>query len=96
MPSHRRVNQDLKRNRLPGLGLLRASQDRIVEWWNESYLAAQGTLPERFLTEARATLPTLGSATVSPEDVFSAVTLQQARLRHDQQVPVWEPAEAGG
>ena len=96
MPSHRQTNQRDKRERLPGLGLLRASQDRIVEWWNDSYLSAKNTLlPERFVTEARATLPTLGSAKVSPEDVFAAITLQQARLRHDQQVPVWEPDAEG-
>lgn len=92
MPSHRQTNQRDKRERLPGIGLLRDSQERIVEWWNDSYLSAKTTLlPERFIIEAQATLPTLGPANVSPEDVFLAVTLQQARLRHDQQVPVWEP-----
>lgn len=92
MPAHREVNQRLKRERLPGISLLRASQDRIVEWWNDSYLGANDPLlPDRFISEARSTLPTLAAASVSPEDVFSAVTLQQARLKHDQQVPVWEP-----
>lgn len=92
MPAHRAVNQKLKRERLPGIGVLRSSQDRIVEWWNEGYLRVQDPLlPGRFISEARSTLPTLTASNVSPDDVFAAVTLQQARLRHDQQVPVWEP-----
>ena len=92
MPAHRRVNQKEKRERLPGLRLLRTSQDRIVEWWNDSYIKANDALlSERFIVEARSTLPTLRSSTASPEDIFAAVALQQVRLKHDQQVPVWEP-----
>jgi hypothetical protein len=46
------------------------------------------SLPEQFLTEARASLPTFSSS--EPSDVFPAVTLQRIRLRHDQQVPEWD------
>ncbi|MGE0725927.1 MAG: hypothetical protein AB7O45_16245, partial [Alphaproteobacteria bacterium] len=77
---------------LPSIGLLRSAQDRILEWWDVGYLRATGTLlPDRFMTEARATLPLLGPTDDRPDDVFSAVTLQQARLKYDQQVPVWDP-----
>lgn len=42
------------------------------------------------MTEATATLPSVGEAT-SLDDIFSAVSLQQVRLKNDQQIPVWEP-----
>jgi hypothetical protein len=35
-------------------------------------------------------LPSLRAASVTPEDVFSGLLLQQMRLRHDQQALVWE------
>lgn len=95
MPAHREVNQKQKRERLPSRDTLRIAHDRIIQWWQDSYLMAKDTsLPERFLIEARSTLPTLGFSTKSAEDVYSAVILQQARLKHDQQVPVWEPDQA--
>jgi SAM-dependent methyltransferase len=92
LPTHREVNQRQKRERLPSIGLLRSAQDRILEWWDFGYLKATGTLlPDRFMTEARATLPLLGPTDDRPDDVFSAVALQQVRLKYDQQVPVWDP-----
>jgi hypothetical protein len=52
----------------------------------------QGLLPRgQPITEAAATLPSVGDA-VSLDDIFSAVSLQQVRLKNDQQIPVWEPA----
>jgi len=50
-------------------------------------------LPDRFITEAKATLPIVGPAQPRLEDLFAAMTLQQIRLKHDQQVPIWEPAQ---
>jgi hypothetical protein len=47
-------------------------------------------LRQRFIDEARASLPGLSTATVSaPEGVFNALRVQRLRLKHDQQVPEW-------
>jgi len=35
-------------------------------------------------------LPSIDAAAVTPDEVFSGLLLQQMRLRHDQQAPVWE------
>jgi hypothetical protein len=48
-------------------------------------------LPERFMTEAKATLPIIEHIDARLDDVFAALNLQQIRLKHDQQVPVWKP-----
>jgi len=56
LPAHRKVNQTQKRDKLPGAELLRSAQDRIQEWWEKGYLNADNqVLPERFMTEAKAT-----------------------------------------
>lgn len=92
LPTHREVNQRYKRERLPSIRLLRSAESRIVAWWDAGYLKATETLlPDRFLIEARATLPLLGSGDDRSDDVFSAVAVQQARLKYDQQIPVWDP-----
>jgi SAM-dependent methyltransferase len=92
LPADREVNQRQKRERLPGVGVLRASQERIEDWWASGYLTAPNpTLPERFVTEARASLPMFEGAGASLADVFAAGGIQQIRLRQDQQAPVWEP-----
>jgi hypothetical protein len=93
LPTHRSVNQRQKRDRLPGVGLLHSAKDRIEEWWQKGYVnAGRESLRERFMTEASATLPILREE-ISLDDVFAAVSLQQMRLKHDQQVPVWEPLD---
>jgi SAM-dependent methyltransferase len=92
LPAHRDVNQNQKRDKLPGAKLLRSARDRIEEWWNKGYLHADNSvLPERFFTEANATLPMIECVHPRIEDVFAALNMQQIRLKHDQQIPVWEP-----
>ena len=44
LSTHRAVNQNQKRDRLPGTGLLRAAQERIEDWWGMAY----STLAIRF------------------------------------------------
>ena len=51
-----------------------------------------GALPDRFETEAKATLPIISQAGFHLDDLFQALKLQQIRLKHDQQVPIWEPS----
>ena len=97
LPTHRTVNQNQKREKLPGIELLRSAQDKIQEWWHKGYLNADNqVLPERFLTEAKATLPNIKQGEVRLDDVFAALNLQQIRLKHDQQVPVWNSPQLGG
>jgi hypothetical protein len=92
LPTHRAVNQRQKRDRLPGSGLLRSARARIEDWWDKAYCHwGNQVLTQRFITEAAASLPTAGVA-ASLDDIFSAVSLQQVRLKNDQQIPVWEPA----
>jgi SAM-dependent methyltransferase len=89
LPTDRKVNQRLKRNRLPSATTLSRAEDRIIAWWRQAFLDNVDTqLPEQFLQEARASLPTF--STSAPNDVFASVTLQRIRLRHDQQVPEWD------
>ena len=98
MPAHRRVNQQDKRDRLPGDGLLRAAAEPIQNWWRQAYLdGAIPLLPQRFVDEAAASLPGLAdpalalalALALAPEEVFAALQVQQPRLRYDQQVPEW-------
>src|SRR5262249_43826093 len=57
MPAHRVVNQREKRSRLPTDRLLRASEDRIISWWEAAYTRDVPLLRERFWLEASASLP---------------------------------------
>ena len=91
LPTLRSVNQKQKRDRLPSVELLRSAQARIQDWWDRGYLKAGNlVLPERFITEAKATLPVIERDGARLDDVFAAVNLQQLRLKNDQQVPVWD------
>jgi hypothetical protein len=94
LPSDPRINRLEKRDRLPGDGRLRAAQERIQEWWSRAYVAgSNGPMRERFRQEAMASLPAFGASAQASagglDDVFDGVMVQQLRLRHDQQVPVW-------
>jgi hypothetical protein len=87
LPADRKVNHQ-KRDKLPGAELLRSAQDRIQEWWERGYLKADNhLLPERFMTEAKATLPMIEHDDAHLDDVFAALNLRQTRSKHDQQVP---------
>lgn len=97
MPAHRSVNQHQKKHRLPAEALLQAAQERIQGWWQRAYLQDSVLLPQRFMDEARASLPGLRrpvEMTILDEDVFGVLRLQRLRLRHDQQVPEWGPMTA--
>jgi len=90
LPAHEGIN-NRKSDRLPSNRMLRGRQGAILEWWQQGYCAPETpALRERFAIEARATLPSIDAAAVTPDEVFSGLLLQQMRLRHDQQAPVWE------
>jgi SAM-dependent methyltransferase len=90
LPSDSKVN-GRKGQRLPSMQQLRERQTVIQEWWQRGYCAAdQPALRQRFETEARATLPTIGEAALTTDEVFSGLLLQHLRLRSNQQAPVWK------
>jgi HNH endonuclease len=91
MPSHRRVNQHGKRERLPSAEALQRAGPAIADWWSAAYLRPEErVLPVRFASEARASLPGLASSGIpSTREVQAAMALQRARLRQDQGVPEW-------
>lgn len=87
MPADTRVNLK-KGSRLPSDRLLREAGERILHWWGAGYIQ-NSSLSEQFWLEASASLPGLASQTNILPDIFDAVCLQRAKLRHDQQVPEW-------
>ncbi|MCO6415803.1 methyltransferase domain-containing protein [Siccirubricoccus sp. KC 17139] len=91
MPSHRRVNQHSKRERLPSAEALQQAGPAIADWWSVAYLRPEDQmLPVRFVSEARASLPGVsGADAVSSREVQVAMALQRTRLRQDQGVPEW-------
>ncbi len=90
MPTHPRVNQHEKRNQLPADPLLRAAQDRILDWWNAAYHEnPDHPLAQRFALEASASLPGVVAADTDLDSYYSALNLQRLRLKQNQQVPEW-------
>ena len=82
----RRVNQHLKRDRLPSAAALAAAREAVVGWWEAAW-RSDPALEGRFGREAAAALPV--SAGASSEDVFAALEWRRLRLRQDQQVEEW-------
>jgi len=90
MPVQRKINQREKRDLLPGDRILRSAQDRILTWWNSAYRdRSRPVLAERFTLEAAASLPGITSTRPHLDDVYSALSLQRMRLRHNQLAPEW-------
>ena len=72
LPTHREVNQRLKRDRLPSATTLFRAGGRIIGWWEKAYLGrAESYLAEQFLQEARASLPAF--STDAAGDIFASV-----------------------
>ncbi len=93
LPTHRHVNQRLKRERIPSAATLGAAEDRIMSWWATAYVdAGDPARRSRFEREALASLP--GVSSLLLPDVFAGVALRRTQLRHDQQVPEW-PSDEG-
>ena len=86
LPATPRVNQHLKRDRLPSASTLAGARAGIIAWWNDAWLADEA-LRGRFEREASAALPIGANASV--DDVFAALEWRRLRLRQDQQVPEW-------
>jgi SAM-dependent methyltransferase len=87
LPASPRVNQHLKRDRLPSAATLSAAREKIIEWWETAWLSDEA-LRARYEREAAAALPIASGA--SSDDVFAALEWRRLRLRQDQQVQEWE------
>jgi SAM-dependent methyltransferase len=86
LPSSRRVNQHLKRDRLPSAATLAGARERIISWWERAWLS-DVALAGRFIRESVAALPVDQCDTA--EDVFTGLEWRRLRLQQDQQVPEW-------
>lgn len=91
LPAAPRVNQHLKRDRLPSASALAGARLSIIAWWEEAWLQDQA-LQIRFQRETAAALPISQGASI--DDVFAALEWRRLRLRQDQQVPEWSGARA--
>ena len=81
MPASPRINQHIKRDRLPSTAALAAARDRIMEWWEMGWLS-DPALADRFKREAVAALPITADAPL--EDIFAGLEWRRLRLRQDQ------------
>jgi hypothetical protein len=91
LPAAPRVNQHLKRDRLPSASALAGARRSIIAWWEEAWLQDHA-LQIRFQRETAAALPISQGASI--EEVFAALEWRRLRLRQDQQVPEWSGARA--
>jgi len=85
LPATRRANRE-KRDRLPAARLLGDARDRILQWWETSYL--QTGRRAQFTVEAEAALPMVEDAS-RPEAVFEGLQHQRRRLKQNQQIAEW-------
>jgi SAM-dependent methyltransferase len=85
LPATRRANRD-KRDRLPAAELLSDAHNRIVNWWESTYL--NGRYREQFIVEAEAALPMVNDAS-QPQAVFDGLQHQRRRLKQNQQIAEW-------
>jgi hypothetical protein len=86
LPASPRVNQHLKRDRLPSAAALAGARESIIGWWQDAWLR-DPALRIRFERETAAALPVGAGALI--EDVFAALEWRRLRLRQDQQVQEW-------
>ena len=92
LPASRAVNQRQKRDLIISAAVLNEAKPRILDWWQEAYLASGPVLRERFAEEARTTLPIRRENGLDLEDLFLALDFRRLRLRQETQMAEW----AGG
>lgn len=91
LPAARRVNQHMKRDRLPSAAALAAARPQILTWWTSAW-DADPALGSRFHREAAAALAVTPSA--SPDQLFAGLEWRRLRLSQDQQVQEWAGAHS--
>jgi hypothetical protein len=89
LPANRRVNQQEKRDRLPGEVMLHQARERTLDWWQLGYEQSDALTRERFRAEVAAGLPAIATGNFQLEEAFDALVVQRMRLRVDQGVPEW-------
>jgi SAM-dependent methyltransferase len=89
LPTARVVNQRQKRDRIISASVLNEAKPRILQWWQEGYLAAGPALRARFTEEARTTLPIGRDDALDLEDLFLALDFRRLRLRQETQMAEW-------
>ena len=93
LPSAPAVNRS-KGDRLPAAEALERSRSWILEWWDLAY-RRDIVLRNQFEDEAQSALPAAVfglEESVTPEDVFEGLMVQQMVLKRDQQLAVWRPS----
>lgn len=75
-----------KSDRLPSANLLLQSRSLITEWWQHAWSSHH----DEFFSQAALALPQLNSKASNFHDVFDAMSLQRARLKHLQQLREWQ------
>ncbi len=86
LPASPRVNQHLKRDRLPSAVALASAREGIIGWWEQAWWA-DPALRARFMRESAAALPVpIGAESA---EIFTALEWRRLRLRQDQQVQEW-------
>ena len=87
MPTHPSVNRNVIRHRLPAVEALERSHDRILDWWDRAWSEGTGSR-ERFLIEAKASLPMLPD---QPDlhSVFAGVLNRRFSIKANQGVEEW-------
>lgn len=91
LPSHRFVNQRLKRDFLPSAATLASARPAVIGWWEDAW-RSEPVLDARFVREAGAALPVSGD--LSTEATFDALAWRRLRLQQDQQLVAWTAARA--
>jgi 2-polyprenyl-3-methyl-5-hydroxy-6-metoxy-1,4-benzoquinol methylase len=76
-----------KGDKLPSALAMAEARNRILDWWEHAYLESE--LRERFLMEASSSLPKLVEGEPAPEEIYTAMLHQRARLKADQQLVEW-------
>lgn len=87
VPASRDANQ-AKRHRLITAELLERKRDRLAEWWHMAFLDRGEPLRQRFLMEARTSLP-LAHDRPDPASLVEGMRLLRLRLHQDQNLPAW-------
>lgn len=92
LPSQRQINQVQKSDRLVTASTLNRAKERVLAWWQTSYLVDENDyLNTRFISEAQTTLPISVPVNASNiEDVFDALVLKRMALKQDLQLDDWD------
>lgn len=91
MPASRTLNQHEKRDKLVSAATLHHSVERIMDWWSRAYANPDNlAVHDRFITEARVTLPISFSSDANQlDEIFEGMLLKRIALKRDLQLVDW-------